>query len=64
MSKVAEEVFLASKQASQYFEKMDKGLFYHAGALQESDWFLSGRKEESGEAAWLKGNQLCDKEVL
>lgn len=58
-SKVAEEVFLASKQASQYFEKIDKNILYHSGALIDSEWFLCGGKREetlsSSEAFWLKG---------
>ena len=54
-SKVAEEVVRASKEASQYFEKVDKSLLYHAGALFETDWFLCSNKDQPNITPWLQG---------
>ena len=45
-NKVAEEVAKAGKHASQYFEKVDKSLLYHAAALINSDWLLCPGKDE------------------
>ncbi len=39
-SKVGAEVAKAGKIATQYFEKIDKSLLYHADVLRETDWLL------------------------
>jgi hypothetical protein len=62
-SKVAEEVFLASKQASQYFEKIDKNHLYHSVALLETDWYLCDKKGEDS-TLWLQGLSPPDVEDL
>lgn len=57
-SKVAEEVVRANKEASQYFEKVDKSLLYHAGALLETDWFLCSNNDQANITPWLQGSLL------
>ena len=43
---MAAEVAKAGKIASQYFEKIDKSVLYHAGALNQTDWLLCPGKED------------------
>lgn len=37
----------AGKQASQYFEKVDKSLLYHAAVLYETDWLLTLSQDQA-----------------
>lgn len=50
---MSEEAIVAAKRASEFFQKVDKSLLYHASAIRETEWLLCTRKDKVPEGTTI-----------